>query len=390
MLSEWGFFSIYAGSISTLYIVVSNLLRRKYDTNTNGKIDADEVPFRKRTRHMEVKMEEPFYDDLSIMSFIRVGIEAMLHSFCYGCLIVFSMNLIMSNMGNPRYLYLLTCVMIHMACMFMCMVATNGIHVITSHTIHFLYYGFSNIPLVFLWRIPDREYLVAVAPILYLIIYSISRQVALPGYPNLFEVGRMYKLDDTSGLWVPKSGPSSEYGETGSIWYYFFPGPALKEYAKWAVAFPVYEIVNVHISSSFTIGVLCGVATSMLVGHSDFLNAGVVSNESLIMSVLVAGVVVQAIKLFVYGRAENKMHSLTLYRYHPKIVATLSAMLGAAAAVIQLEHFSNGDGATDIVYWVGVGAFIIKFCLTFIISFWAKYQYTSKDEVENIMKDPIL
>lgn len=105
-------------------------------------------------------------------------------------------------------------------------------------------------------------------------------------------------------------------------------------------------------------------------------NAGVASNESLSMSVLAAVVVVLIIKSFAYGSAENKMHNLTLSRYHPKIVATLSAMLGAAATVLQLEPLSDDKEATAIVYWLGVGALIVTIGFTFAMFLWAKIQYT--------------
>jgi len=376
MLSELEFFWIYAGSISTLKLALSYLFR--FDRNHNGKIDPNEVEFLKNTKDMEVKMEAPYYDELSIMSFIRVGIEAMLHSFCYGCLVVFSMNLVMYkwNTGDGRFTYLLTCLMIHMACLCMCKYATNGIHVATSHNIHLAYYGFSTIPLVFLWTTPDREYLIAVAAILLLFIDRISRSISMPDFPTHYEICRIYKLEAASGKWLPLSEPkvdslvmTDSVSESPSM-----PKSCIGDLEKLAVAFPVYEIMNVHISSSFTIGVLCGVAASMFVGHSGVFNTGVASNESLIISVLVAAVVVLITKSFTFGSAENKMHNLTLSRYHPNIVATLSAILGAAAAVLQLEPLSDDEEANVIVFWVGVGALLVTIGLTFAISIWAKIQ----------------
>lgn len=384
MLSEWGFFWVYAGSYSTLKLALSYF--NKFDENSNGQVDLHEVEFLKNTKDMTVKMEAPRYDELSIMSYIRVGIEAMLHSFCYGCLVVFSMNLVMWkwNMDDGRFTYILTCLMIHMACMFMCKYATNGIHVATSHYVHMAYYGFSSIPLFFLWTTPDREYLIAVAAILILLIDRISQSISLPYYPKVHEVCRIYVLEPASGKWIPHSVPKSLNGEADSlVMIDSVPKSpsmptSLEETCptEKAVAFPVYEIMNAHISSSFTIGVLCGVATSMFVGYSDFFNAGVASNESLGISVLVAAVVVLIIKAFAYGSAENKMHNLTLSRYHPKIVALLSAMLGAAAVVLQLEPLSDDDEATVIVYRVGVGTLIVSIGLTFVISIWAKSQHT--------------
>jgi len=214
----------------------------------------------------------------------------------------------------------------------------------------------------------------------------------LPNYPSVFQVFRLYKLHDSTNEWKLASVPSTRFkeynGSTNNEQSTMKPKgaysmgeitamPSVKEYKKWAITFPVYEIMNTHISSSFTIGALSGVATSMFVGHSGLFNAGVVSNESLAISVLVAAVVVLTIQILgLYGRTENKMHSLTLAKYKPKTVATLVAVLGAAAVVIQLEPFSDDDGATAITYWVGVGALAVNICLTVGLSVWAKLEHT--------------
>ena len=135
MLGEWAIFGIFAGTVTTLHLSCSFIVLRKLDTNEEGTINVDEVPFKKITHNMVVKMENPDYAELSIFSLWRCFVEAMLHSFCYGYLTVFSLNYMIGfiMLRDMRIAYLIACLMIQMTCMFMCKFATNGIHVATSH-----------------------------------------------------------------------------------------------------------------------------------------------------------------------------------------------------------------------------------------------------------------
>jgi len=395
MLGEWAIFGIFAGAAATLQLSFSFIFLRKFDKNADGEIQVDEVPsFMKITQDMDVNMEKPGYAELSILNLWRCFVEAMLHSFCYGCLTVFSLNYMIDfiMLRDRRYAYLVACLMIHMTCMFMCKFATNGIHVSTSHVIHFFYYGFGYIPLVFFSRRPEREYMVVIAALFLLAIYIVGRYISMPSYPGIQQVCRLYEYqlsdisvdDNHGGVWKLKSTPSVRFwdGEDTSpdeeSWKVYPKEiselPSYRQFAKWAFTCPVYEIMNTHISSSFTIGVLSGTVTSLLVGHSGLFNAGVVSNESLGFSVLIAALVVLVIQgNGLYGRVENEMHSRTLGKFRPKTVAFSVAIMGAAAVVIHLEPIS--DDHPVITYWVGFGVLAVNLLLTFVLSVWAKLRH---------------
>jgi hypothetical protein len=293
-----------------------------------------------------------------------------------------------------------------MVCMFMCKVSTNGIHVSTSHTIHFFYYGFGFVPLVFFWHTPEHEFLIAIAALLTLVIYSVSRRISLPNYPMPWQVTRLYKLNDVTGEWELSSVPKTRFGlllssqqEPQQHQSLELPSMANAIAAvgeidgnetsihpfKWALAFPTYEILNAHISSSFTIGILSGLATSNIVGASGGMDAKIVSNESLAISVSVATVVIMAREWFgLYGAIENKMHKMVLANFWPKSVAVVLGMLGAAAIVVQLDpDASADDGSTVITYWVGIGALVTTISLTFVESSLAKIGHTVKSPNTN-------
>jgi len=414
MFGDWEIFGIFAGVTTTLQFFASYGVRRHFDKNKNGKIDPDEVPFLQITQDMPVKLNSPDYNDLSILSLIRTFVEAMLHSFCYGCLTVFSMNFMMSSVDR-RYAYLVTCLMINMMCMFMCKYATNGIHVATSHEVHFLYYGFGYIALVFFWRKPEREYLIAVAVLFLHTIYIVGRCYSLPRYPSFYKIFRLYNLCESEWKLVPIArlgGTENDNEEMNNFedervdpavtarpnpreyskWALVFPAYEImdpRDYNKWAVVFPVYEIMNTHISSSVSIGILSGWATSMIVQRTGIFNVLEVSNVSLGISVAIAALVVLTVQsIGLYGPVENKMHSKVLANFRPKTVATLVAMLGATTVVIQLERIPDDEVATGITYWAGVGALALNVLLTIVISVWAKLSHLgiTKKQFENKMQ----
>jgi hypothetical protein len=283
------------------------------------------------------------------------------------------------------------------------MISTNGIHVSTTHTIHFFYYGFGFVPLVFFWHKPEQEFLIAIAALLTLAVYRVSRSISLPNYPTPWQITRLYKLNDVTGEWELSSVPKTRFGlpissqqepqqyqnlaaimananaAVGEI-----SGTESMHPFKWALAFPTYEILNTHISSSFTIGILSGLATSNIVGASG---GKIVSNESLAISVSVAAVVILAREWFgLYGAVENKMHKMVLANFWPKSVAVVLAILGAAAIVIQLDPMADtpsADGSTPVTYWVGIGALVTTISLTFVESSLAKIGHTVKSPNTN-------
>jgi len=376
-LNEWSILLIYVGAVTLLRSLIAYYVRRKLDANNNGTIDPGEVEFLNNTQHMTVVLEQPGFYDLSIQSHIRTFVEAMLHAFCYGSLVVFSMNFCMIKL-DKRYAYLLAIFMIEMACVFMCHFSTNGIHVVTSHTLHLLYYGFGFSPLAFLWIKPENKYLIPITAIATLLINRACREVMLPKYPTAEKLTRKFQLDHSTGRWKLASVPSTRFGAntvpdlpsrnlTGESEP--FPGERRSEnMLYWATAFPTYEILNTHISSSFSIGILVAVVTSNIIGAFGLAGAEVVSNKSLAISVFVSAIVTMISQSIFYCPAENKMHKLVLAKFWPKTVAVLLTTLGAAAVVIQLD--SSADAA--IVYWVGVGALIPAIFITFVQSFMAR------------------
>ena len=384
-LNEWSILLIYIGAFFLWRVLFAYFyLRKKFDADGNGTIDPDEISFLKDTRDMPVVVERPNYYSMSIQTNIRTFVRSMLHSFCYGSLVVFAMNLSMAKVTeDTSYTYLIAVYMVQMACMFMCAFPTNGIHVVTNNPVHVLYYGFGFIPLAFLWSQPDHKYFIAIAALWTLAVTMVSRTIALPNYPKPKMLTKIYKLNRTTGEWKLASVPpgtnllgiqnideenkddgppevatdGAEAAAASSFDYLFAT----------ACAFPTYEILHVQISSSLAIGILTALVTNHVA--REF---GIGSNLLLAISVLAAAVVSMIEQCIgPFGCTENKMHRRVLAKFWPMTTAVLSAALGAATASSQVgpRGLSEASAAT---YWISVGSLIAAIGITFVQALLAK------------------
>ena len=378
VLNEWLILLIYIGAVFLLRVSYAYFyLQKKFDADSNGTIDPDEVTFLKDTRDMPVVVERPNYYSMSIQTNIRTFVKSMMHSFCYGSLVVFAMNLSMAKVTeDTSYTYLIAVYMVQMACMFLCAFATNGIHVVTDNVVHVLYYGFGFIPLAFLWSQPDHKYFITIAALWTLAVTMLSRIIALPHYPKPEMITKVYKLNRTTGEWKLASVPpgtkllgidgSPEVATNGADaaavdhfdYNYMFAT---------ACAFPTYEILHVQISSSLSMGILTAFVTNYFASKFGF--------ESIILLAISvpAAVVVSMIEQGrgPFGRTEIKMHRKVLAKFRPMTTTVLSAALGAATATSQVGPRGLSE-ETTVSYWIGVGSLIAAIGITFVQALLAK------------------
>lgn len=376
LLNEWLILLIYAGAVFLWRVSFAYFyLRKKFDANGNGTIDPDEVTFLKDTRDMPVVVEQPNYYSMSIQTNIRTFVKAMMHSFCYGSLVVFAMNISMAKVTeDTSYTYLIAVYMVQMACMFLCAFATNGIHVITDNVVHVLYYGFGFIPLAFLWSQPDHKYFIAIAALWTLAVTMLSRTIALPNYPKPEMITKVYKLNRTTGEWKLASVPpgtnllgidgSPEVATNGA------DAAAVDHFDYMfatACAFPTYEILHEQISSSLSMGILTALVTNYFASKFGF--------ESIILLAISvpAAVVVSMIEQGrgSFGRTEIKLHRKVLAKFRPMTTTVLSAALGAATATSQVGPRGLSE-ETTVSYWIGVGSLMAAIGITFVQALLAK------------------
>jgi hypothetical protein len=375
--SEWteaGCFAFMVCFDCCFFFPLAAWYRHRTDKNDDGVIQPEEVPYITRNDTMPVIVERPGMFELSILSFARTVVEAMLHAFCYGCLVVFVMNWTMGDF-DKRWAYIITTIMIFMGCCFMCHYATNGIHVVTAHNVHAIYYGFGHLALFFFQDGPDDAYLVPTYAVLRMVIYYLAREYSMPKYPNPGNLMRLYKRDDTTGDWIFGSAPRwsrAEYAglqqdpeQTETLPNEIPNGkPPYSQMHKWAVTFPTYEIFNTLLSSSFSIGVLAGVLTSKIVGFTGL--APEVSSTSLYLSFLTDAALVTYVQTVgLYGKAENVMYQLVMAKHYPLPSALVLSALGSTCVVFNRGSVDASD-APELVVWGSRVALIITVLLTYV------------------------
>jgi hypothetical protein len=210
----------------------------------------------------------------------------------------------------------------------------------------------------------------------------VARTWSLPNYPSPGQLLRLYKLDSASGEWILGSVPKDCLGQDAkgnpmrcrtAAWGDDLPDeistPPTREFHKWAVTFPAYEIFNGNLSSSYAWGVCTGAIVCYVVDTTGF--ADKVSDISLGLSVLVSVVVVGATQMIgLYGGAERRMHALVLAKFWPRSSAMLLAALGGASVVLNLGSGDTSE-ASDLVVWASRGSFIAAAVFTYGFAFLA-------------------
>ena len=386
--ADWAILLIAIAVVGSLGALVAIKTRAAVDRNHDGIVNPEEVPIRVQNNFKPVIVQSPGLYDLTIASLYRTIVESFLHAFCYGCQTVFLCNIIMGPTimdMDERYSYLFTTTMVFMACMFMCMYSNNGVHILTKHVIHFVYYSCAFLSLFFLWTVPDPSGLVAVYALSILLTYTAGRYYGLPNYPSMQQIVRLYKYDNATGEeeWILGSTPQLLSGDIGTE-----VEPLRSEYAQWAITCPTFEVFNRLMSSSFTIGVTSAVVVHLMLDATTGVAPG--TNISLYISISVAALAAFLYHIVgPYGRTENKMNHGILVPFWPKLTCMFSASLGAAATVANLAHRPPADGGNDnseeetvstIVTWIGYGALGGAITMTYGISIVATRAFLNQQQ----------
>ena len=133
--------------------------------------------------------------------------------------------------------------------LFMCAFSMNGIHICTSHEVHFVYYGCGFIPVALYWRMPPHGWIVPFYIICRLAIHTCFKNYVWPKYPSPFEIVPLYVWDDAAKEYRVGSKPeffkTGENGDTIAceLGGNPIPKPGAPEFLKnWAVPFPACKL----------------------------------------------------------------------------------------------------------------------------------------------------
>ena len=189
---------------------------------------------------------------------IQLSIESMFFASSYGFFVVFLAKWILDI--DEKIFYLLICSTIFATLVFMCSFASNGTHIISSHTLHLLYYSFGMVPSALIYPSPGWYYILG-ACISNLFIGIGARKIAWPTLPQPQQVMPTFSLNQPSPNGnihlVVHSFPDNT--ETKST---------LVEY--WALYYPIenYEILLLHLGSSYGMGGCLALLTSTICFHT--------------------------------------------------------------------------------------------------------------------------
>jgi hypothetical protein len=234
----------------------------------------------------------------------------------------------------------------------MCHVSTNGIHIVTNHAVHFFYYGFGFLALSFFWWTPDTAWLVPTYALWQLGCFTFFRFYALPGYPEPWNIYKLYRLD-SSGAWKLGSTPGTK-SELG--------GYPLTSMHAWALPFPMYEIFNTHLSSGCAQGIVVALITCNAMESMNL--APKISVQSLAASI--GGAVVFALIVELLPGSEAELHHSVLTRSCPTLTRMFAAACGAGMLPMQLNWQKHDPTVPVVIQIVGFSALGISLVATYL------------------------
>ncbi|KAJ3026040.1 UNVERIFIED_CONTAM: hypothetical protein HDU68_006312 [Siphonaria sp. JEL0065] len=347
--------------------VLSIWMRPHVDKNRDGAIEFDEVTRISDAPHDVVPVGQSLFD-IATVPLITVLLNAWEFAFAYGLMAVLTCNLLLPATSDLSWIAAVWITFLSL--IFMCAFCNNGIHVATSHMVHFVYYLCGFIPMaIFKANPPKQDIWILVAVIVArLAIFVAMKLYVWPKYPPFYKLDPMFTRDPKDGSLIPFSTPEMVASDP-ALAQRFNEISNLKR-SRWNdwtdihIPFPTYEILNMNVSSWFTGGavvswIVYGVVVKAIGNVSDVVLFGIV-----------AGVAIVFVAVFVWWipRKSEVSKWITLTHYYPRTTATLCFFAGAALLSTQLVVAGEGDGAALVVviiahvfHFIGMGLYAFAY-----------------------------
>jgi len=133
--------------------------------------------------------------DFCILPLGHVLLESFSFSFTYGAIATLGVSFLFSQYFSAAYGWIFVINISFFVLCFQCAFATNGVHVMTSHEVHVIYY-FSGLLSVFLYDDLPAFYLVLSAIVVKLTTWYKLKQHVWPNYPFFPKVAPMFQKTD--------------------------------------------------------------------------------------------------------------------------------------------------------------------------------------------------
>ena len=368
-ITNWDVMGIFVGCDFVLSLVLSIFLRRRLDIKTkDGKYHAKNLP--KVSLENDKTLNPVLHGGLFDFGIVGNGFTVLisfLYAMTFSGTVVVGCNWALVGRVDDRVGWLITLYLIYFSLCFMCAFSMNGIHILTSHPIHLVYYGCGYIPLAMYWSLPSGidQIMVVIAVLCRLILNTAMKYYVWPNYPSPRHIVPQYTYDSN----------------LQKIELYSRPSDTIEKKCSWKfkifsihIPLPNYELLGGLTTGPMAIGGIIGAITAAI---CSAINAsfGVAVWASIVASFLGS-------LLFVVLSWNTPVFP-SVSQFYPQFLVVLSFIVGAIFVVSNLKQYSSESSSYqgDLYIVIAVLAHLSHILVgsTYIFSLLAVVRHTGTD-----------
>ncbi|CAE7339280.1 unnamed protein product [Symbiodinium sp. CCMP2456] len=332
-MEPWVIVAITAGIDVVVCALFSVIFRPCVDKDGNNRIGLNELP--QWAVSLGPVVDGGGFYNLGTLTLLQTLLEAFAFSATYGLITVLTCNVLFIRLDKTLG-SILTVYTVFQAMQFQCTYSTNGVHVATSHIIHFVYYACGFLPLYF-YRRSMAAWLVTALVAVRLIAHTALKFYVWPKYPSFHQIFPLFeRVNGELKQWCTVE----TYPEKSK-------SLPLMQLLSLCIPFPVYEMLNMHITSCMCFGgiisLLCMVA----------LPEGSDTSRSLAITVGASSLAALLYMFLPCGWVPGKL--ATLSRFFPRTLAVLGFAAGAGLVTLNLtpEFRATTDNMAAVIIVTG-------------------------------------
>ncbi|KAJ3227390.1 hypothetical protein HDU81_006735 [Chytriomyces hyalinus] len=351
------------------------IMRPIVDKDRNGTITVAEAESERLASSQRpsavVSVGTSLYD-FGVVPLITVLLNSWAFAAAYGLVAVLTCNVLLPSVGMPTaefagWDWIITVYLSFASLLFMCAFCNNGIHMATSHAVHFVYYACGFVPMGLYVRLP-AGWIVAVVVVARLALFVGVKMFVWPNFPQFYELDPIFKRSpDPDAHLIVFSTP--ETVQQNPQLRKTLDTISLELVKTTHIPFPIYEIININVASYFTWGAVLGwaVVFTVLRATQGQNRAGELGLVLGVTAAVTAGVGVLAV--FVFPSSTERSKWKTLESYYPRTSALLALFIGAGLVSTHLVT-KWGDFNASIPLGVFIVTLGLHVVALFLYVFW--------------------
>ncbi|KAI8892539.1 hypothetical protein BC833DRAFT_611390 [Globomyces pollinis-pini] len=343
-LETWQVALIFGVGDIILSIPLAYFTRKMIDKNSNGQVDPNELhrvfgDENTNFQAIDVATGNSIYE-IATIPLITVLLNSWSFATAYGFIAVLTCNLLLPDRVSDQYGWLITLWVVFYSLVFMCAFANNGIHVATSHAVHFIYYGVGFIPLGLYARNPEF-WLVIIMVVWRLTVFMGIKFYAWPKYPDFYRTTPLYTRSDVGLVLFSIPGQLEQQEDVLQR----LKKPTWKDFQNILIPFPVYEILNIHVATMFTIGGLIAWPISKIL-----FNLSTFQDEYILLIAVSASLVFGVVFVYLAPPLYEVHKYKTLTNYYPKIMALLAIFVGSMTISSSILYMRSTSRTVVLIF----------------------------------------